>query len=458
MELQQSLRDAIDRLRQIAGDDQYETLSRRLDPEYELTPLREAVERLVQAAPRTLSLLPSTVEAARRKWVESGRQVNQLTARDVRALCGDSSVATEPPFVAALASLDLAGKRQWIERLIQSYFAEWGAISDQTRIERLLRDAVFAFAGTSPRILKCVQPRFDIFSSEAHVWLATQALARQASPEQVIDEWRIPADGRLARAVHNAALEEWVRAFRNACDDKAMAEPGVAAYLQLQETLLASPLLDPALVGAALSEVVLWDHAASSDHFRAQLLDFLLSDARFGDPRLPHNSGKWSSFDSRARTRVVSWLARHDLLFFFNLVIDRDPHRRRDFWLNYIDQVEDSNVALCDEDEAKLLRATRLDQRGNYSKIVGKDGVSAFLMRFRGAKGLVFVEFSEPNNALYVHARDTFDSRFGSIRSASFDLDRDLKHRSHVDWFAHHANWQTKVRAFLAGYGIRRKQ
>jgi hypothetical protein len=348
----------------------------------------------------------------------------------------------------------LASNRQWLERLIHSYFAQWGAIPEQADLEGVLRDAVRAFAGRSAEVLRCAKHREEIFSPASPIWLARQVLSRKVTPETVIGEWKLPASGRLAQAVCNASVAEWTNSFESN-RDRGHAEIGDC--YQLLKDLLGSALLDPAVIGRALSGVILWDVTSSTGALRDYLEQFLLNDPRFGDPRLPANAGKWSALSQPAKAKVIAWLSKRDLLFFFSLVIDSDPHHRRDFWLNYIDQVEDSNVALCYEDEMKLLRATRHEDRARYARIVGGDGVSAFLMRFRGAKGLVFVEFSETNNALFVHDRERFDASVsGGIRAESFRLVGDLKRSTAIARISHMANWRDRVRTFLAQHGIRR--
>lgn len=447
--------DALDRLRQAASNDAFGRLSTRIDGDTELGPLRVEVARLAGRDSSLKAVSHSLIEEARRKWTNSKDGLDPLTSRDIRALCADPEISTQPAFVRALQrNGKLASNRQWLERLIQSYFAKWGAISSQEQFEGVLRNAVWAFAGKSPDIVRCMTHRESIFSPDSPTWLAKQALSRRLAPDAVILEWKIPAAGRLARAVCNASVDEWTKAFTRE-RDRGQAEIADCHYLL--NDLLGSALLEPASIGRALSEVILWDVTSANEEFREQLEQFLLDDARFGDPRLPANAGNWSAFSQTAKARVIAWLAKRDLLFFFNLVIDSDPHHRRDFWLNYIDQVEDSNVALCHEDEMKLLRATRKEDRGRYARIIGAEGVSAFLMRFRGAKGLVFVEFSETNNALFVHDREKFDAHIrNGIRAESFRIIGDLKRSTAIARISHMANWRDKVRIFLAQHGIRR--
>jgi hypothetical protein len=147
-------------------------------------------------------------------------------------------------------------------------------------------------------------------------------------------------------------------------------------------------------------------------------------------------------------------------------VIRDDPHGRKDFWLQYIEQVEDFNVALCDDDARRLRSSTRANERLSYWPVAGASDVSAFLMRFRGAQGLVFVEFSKSGNALYVHNAETFEQRVGGLRPyidnrtvvpRAFHLQNDLKHRTRLDKQPHHVStWRAKVTERLQRLGVRR--
>jgi hypothetical protein len=111
-------------------------------------------------------------------------------------------------------------------------------------------------------------------------------------------------------------------------------------------------------------------------------------------------------------------------------------------------------VALSDEDALRL--RAQVKERLTYSKVLGGQGTSAFLMRFKGQEDVICVEFSRTGNALYVHQTDAFIEANRSIRMMRFQLATQLKSTHTMrDRFNHSSNWQWTVRQYLARLGIR---
>jgi hypothetical protein len=156
-----------------------------------------------------------------------------------------------------------------------------------------------------------------------------------------------------------------------------------------------------------------------------------------------------------ASQKVRSWLAQRDIVFFFDFVLPdrRDEHRRKDFWLQYVDKVQESQVALCPEDRFRL--KAEVKEQMAYTNI-RDNKVSAFLMRFSGHPDIVAVEFSQSGNAVYFYDANVFRTAVGSFQQLSFRV-TELKHHSHIDKFTHYPPgvWQQRVRSFLASRGIR---
>ena len=273
-----------------------------------------------------------------------------------------------------------------------------------------------------------------------------------------MDEWHVNGSTGLGVATVNAALTRWVDTFDRERRGLGLRGPAASArYQQLMSDLIAWPVLEPARVGRALSSLLMWEEIDADGPIRTNLEHFILNDSRFGDPRLSQNAPKWQWVDNAARQKAVAWLSKQDLLFFFEFVIREDPHGRKKFWLQYIGQVDDAQVALCDEDVRRLSVTTRAQERLRYSRVVGTQDVSAFIMRFKGAGGLIFVEFSKSGNALYVHDAKVFAQAVGSIRKGTFHLTNDLKRASAVGKVAHHiSTWRDRVSVMLSRLGIRR--
>jgi hypothetical protein len=453
-----SLAEAEQRLRDVAHVS-FGSLGDPVDPDSSLRPLRDCVEELEKTQGTLAATNPSLVEAAARSWMSGNGDLRLLPDRYVRALCGEASLATDPVFVAGLAAHpELRAKRQWLERLSLSYFTEWRRMDSPEQLEFVLKQSISAGRCTSKRLDRWREGLGQVFSATAASWFAREAIASRRLPPDVLSEWFIDAGSGLGMASADASIVRWAEVFEEAKGQGA-AQSAVAKelYWQLMHGLLNAPTLGSEVVGRAISAVLLWDEIDRDDDIRSNLETFLLDDSRFGDPRLSRNSAKWQAVSEPARRRAVAWLAKKDLLFFFEFVIRDDPHGRKEFWLQYIDQVEDSNVALCSDDLRRLRASTRADERLRYSQVIGAGDVSAFLMRFRGAGGLVFIEFSRSGNALYIHNADVFQEAVGGIRLGVFHLVHDLKHRKAVGKVTHHiSTWRAKVADMLLRLGIRR--
>ena len=81
-------------------------------------------------------------------------------------------------------------------------------------------------------------------------------------------------------------------------------------------------------------------------------------------------------------------------------------------------------------------------------------------MRFRGARGVVVVEFSRPGNAAYVHDADLFDQHVGGLRASRYQVathSKGLKSQtSMLTKYNHTDSWHWRVANELTRFGIRR--
>jgi hypothetical protein len=451
------LAEVIQRMRATVGLPPTGWLSSPIDASQEIHALIDCIERLEKGATLRKEPTSSLMEEARRSWQQAGRRLDLITDRHIRALCGDPQISTDPQFVRFLSTHPkLTSNRQWIERLAESYLAEWRTMRQPDTLEALLQRAVATFRGRSERIDKYRPFGSSLFSPDAPAFLAKLIVDKRCRIVTMLEEWHVAPSGGLGEATANEALEQWIRTFEIEKRAGLSGSSAYERYRQLTTELLLSPMLETRRVGRAVSALILWDQADADEALHADLEEFILGDVRFGDPRLPANRTKWEVVDAAARQRAIAWLSKKDLLFFFNFVIDQDPHGRKEFWLNYVDQVEDSNVVLCAADERRLLAHTKAKERLRYSRITSGDEVSAFLMRFRGARGLIFIEFSESGNALYIHDADLFMKVATGIRIRGFPLGA-LKHHTRLHKVSHHlTTWRGKVRDILLKHGIRR--
>lgn len=461
-----ALLDALERLNLATAIPLGASLDEPVNVRRVCAPLTEGVERLRATLERPERAVPlATIDAARQAWEAYGPDLQTVGERNIRILCADHETATSPAFVGALAEADvLAGKPRWRDAMVRSYFHSWRTMAEPERLETLLRDAVARSRRGTARFeaLRVAAPQ--LFSVQAATVVADRAVRTGRSLDELLPEIGASRTGGFGRAVAGEVLVRWAEAF--CADGATLVEPMLLERFRMEAPVRLGDAHVPAdALGRAVNTLVAWPRTAIAEAFRQTLEDALVQHPRLGDPRLLHSRGNWDVCPE-ARDTVIRWLSRRDLAFFFDFVMEdnEDPHGRREFWSRYIDQVMDSSVALCARDALRL--RVQVQDRIAHASVTGTKDVSAFLMRFAAARHLLFVEFSQPGNALYVLDLRKFEKNLPlGIRSPFFHLRDDLKGGektrdrvdSYEDSFIHRPTpeWQYKVADYLRGFGIR---
>jgi hypothetical protein len=197
---------------------------------------------------------------------------------------------------------------------------------------------------------------------------------------------------------------------------------------------------------------------------QSALVENVHGDGRLGDPRLDGYAPNWRTMPPGAKEKVLAWLAKETLQFFFDTLVPKndDNRRRAEFWMEYakkFEKIKDFQVAVSDEDLPKI-RASRAKTIPSYSSITGGNA-SAFLMVFEGyGTEYVVIEFSENNNAAYIYSKAALESGGVMLRSNSFHLREDLKRIDDAQDRIFHRDgayerWEQKARVKLRELGIR---
>ena len=449
----------MERLRLAAVEPLTGMLGRPLDVAAETAPLMNAIEALGTTVGARVSRAPTTatLERAIAAGARHRPDVAALGPRFTRALCTHAPAIRDRAFVAGLAAGgELPKRRRWLESLVAVYEAEWRPEETADVLEPLLRAAIATFDGRSARIER-LRPVSAHTSPQERPSCSRARSDARATPGDVLARYQASLDSSLARSVIDAAARKWGADLAGT----TAASPSTLALLDYGLTsLLPEHQVAPASAAHVMDSVITWVPEASEPAVH-RVRDWLLGDRRFGDPRLPANQAKWAVLPAGARERMIRWLAKGDLLFFFDFVMKDagDPHGRKRFWLDYIDQVEDSAVALSTED-IRRLKLTVTEQLRYARATSPSDDVSAFLMRFRGARGVVVVEFSRPGNAAYVHDADLFDQHVGGLRASRYQVathSKGLKSQtSMLTKYNHTDSWHWRVANELTRFGIRR--
>jgi hypothetical protein len=427
-------------------------LSHPIDPQVELRALIRTADSL---SSKSRTFLPADEQESnllRNRCRQVEYDLSQFSKREVRILSRDEQTVLSVRFLRSVLDSVLQDSiKLRVEPLITIYFNHWRTMDEPQAIELLISLLLQKSSSSNPLIRRYRAESVQLFSPLSDTFLAREALIRREQVSLVLDRRGIGITTKLGLAANAAAIKEWLRDL-----NRAHHEPDALASLQfLVDKLLTSNVLDIPSFHSAVAAAVLSRWSDQSDLFRGRLLSFVMHDRRLGDPRLPRNAPNWASVASAASQKVRSWLAQRDIVFFFDFVLpdQRDPHGRKDFWLQYVNQIQESQVALCPEDRYRL--KSQVKEQMAYTNI-RDNKVSAFLMRFNGPPDTVAVEFSQKGNAVYFYDANVFKTAVGSFQQVSFRV-TELKHHSHLAKFTHYppGEWQRRVRSYLASRGIR---
>lgn len=381
-----------------------------------------------------------------------GFDLSKFNKREIRLLSRDEPTVLSGGFIKSVLPSVLQGHIKFrVEPLTTIYFNNWRTMEEPQLLERLITLLLHKYPSSNQLVQAYKGEAARLFSSAADEFLAREALTQHEGMAAVLGRRGISVTTKLGIAANAAAIREWLRDFK-ATHIEAHA---LSSLEMLTDKLLASDSLDLSSLHYSVGAAVLSPWSDRSLNFRDRLLSFVLHDRRLGNPRFPRNEPNWRPMDPAAVQKVRSWLAQRDIVFFFDFVLpdQRDEHKRKDFWLQYVGQIQESQVALCPEDRYRL--KSQVKEQMAYTNI-RDNNISAFLMRFKGHPDIVAVEFNQSGNALYFYDANVFKEVVGSFQQLSFRIS-ELKHSSHTGWFRHYPPgvWQRKVRSFLASKGIR---
>jgi len=394
------------------------------------------------------------------KWRLERYDFGKLDSREKRTLCVSPQTAMRTEVVQCLERFPEA-----LERLItfngfvHTYFTCWRDMENPERVEGLIRGMLAPTRiQRKSRALEAWRNSSFLFSPEAAQRLADAAVTGRKTSRQVCEDVYIDPSTGLAIQVQRCAAKSSVK--RLIARQSSISESEAATEFRwIVQSFLGNDL-DALTYRSIMAELIMSKLPDSLLEFQRSLVGVIHDDERLGDPRLAGNGPGWRTMPQDAKERLLSWLAKDTLQFFFDTLVPlNDENRRRaGFWLQYAKKqgkIKDFQVAVSDDDIGRII-ASRARTIPSYSKVTaGK--TSAFLMVFEGyGTEYVIAEFSETGNAAYIYTRKTFESGAIRLRSKSFDLMGALKRRSRAtDRIIHIGSWEPKARRILSDLGIR---
>lgn len=406
-----------------------------------LEALEATIESLGKAKPSKRLRCPSEYLI---EWQQVSRGENiELSSRVLRYLCWQAEISAHRDFHKYLRERKIEIGARSMQGLIWSYHTRWSDSDTQEWLVTILREGLHAYRGPNRMLAKWRQSIHLIIGRTAPNALAMWIKESTYSPKKAAAEWGIDEQS----AFFLETMKSLLRVIR-----PGMGRNNELCLFMLNE-LLAWPNWTLDDYKTEIANTIM--HRDSSDaKVHEPLTAFVLSDSRLGDPRLPSRNSNWLGMRPEAKKKMIEWLSKADIIFFFEHAFPRgaDRHFRKPFWLDYVGCIAMSRPLLSRQDLAKLRSHERRTQTqvGRYGIISGNN--SAFILDFGE---LVAVEFSQVG-AVYVYDRRNAQYVISDLFKDEPFTEDELKdkHRC-IDRIRHVNGWEHDMRNLLATYGIR---
>jgi hypothetical protein len=427
------VQNALTRLRAMSDVGFDGTLLVPPDPDRLLAGFREALRRIGAKADQTSSTPPATedVDALWEQWQRS-RRLEGFTRRQLRALCWDRRAAGDNEFVRRLESDGLLPQKTNLLRGLWFAHQQFWRLPTAGRIEQLVQLSAQSPQGAAPWIEAIMRtPR--VASADAPAALGSLIGTDPAIVRRLFDQAWL---GRVIKTLWNESVD-------------AVFNPGTE---QLMHPDVASP--DVFREGVEL----LLAATETAPRIKDGTAKWVVGDLRLGHPHRIANAGNWAGFSDKSRQIAVRLIASKEIADFFDVLMggSADTQNRKAFWLAYANSLQLVNhVVACDYYDLRKLRQRWGKEHGGASWLTdAPQEHSAFIIHFRGKIDLVAVEFSKPNNAMYLYTMEQFERHVGTFSATRFGFHK-LKNTVHsLRRMNHVAGWGSSFSSELAASGI----
>jgi hypothetical protein len=415
--------------------------------QYQYEPRLERLQHVVESLGLTTTARPPRgTNEYLRDWQQYLADPQQrLTPRALRYLCWEPQVATASRFQDCLDQSIGDPSTRMLQGLVRSCHACWSPTFAAGGVARRVQQRLGKYEGPHRVLARWREHREMLLGPQGHCLCADSLLTAQVSVKKYCEAWALEESSQYVLE----AIRHAVRVCQEHLEDRGV----LRTYLLT--TLLpwaGWPVQD---FHTAVGATILHPLTARAPELQEGLTKLVLQDARLGDPRLPGNIKNWLGIQE-ARQRLLQWLSRADIHFFFEHVLPKgtDPQGRKTFWLKYVSRVLMSRPLLNRDDEARLRVAMQSlpEQVGHFGHMRGGEP-SAFLLDFGP---VVVVEFSRVGNACYLYEQTEAAKVIPDFWTQELFITDRLKNRPMAkETIAHREGWQTTLTHLLARYGIR---
>lgn len=413
---------------------------------YDFPQLRTATGELGETGAAVM--VENLSEELRRKFDRFAAGENGFfSAKEFRKLCWSPDVVGTEAFRRKMLDPNtFPFTTSAVRGLLYCYHARFDELKYDGTLAQFLVWHIARYARSNARFLDWERQRDCILGPDAPSRFGEYAAEQGCATEKALTQLRLcnttPFANRAAYAVAMAYLWRLDRLDTDGID-------------RLMTEILPSSLILREDFCNLVATLILAEHCERERSIQERVLDFVLRHDSLGDPRI--RAEHWLGISDAARQRIIQWISREDILFFFELLIrDReDKHGRKEFWLEYIEHISRSRALVSPLDRSRnAVRLQELEDKGRtYGDLSGTQNVSAFVLDF-GA--LVVVEFSQVGNACYIYTRENFDRILKEFWSSNVSFGRLKSMNAAHTRITHTRGWQSEARGVLAQHGIRR--
>lgn len=415
-----------------------------VDPEKQLLRLAAVVLELGEPArPRPAKCPPDYL----RGWqLYLQHSAEPPARRAINYLCWEPDIAVQSAFLDILTSGSDVTARA-IQGLLRSVHRKWRMVHKDHRILEKVASIIKDYSGRSRIVVRLREATPLLLGPDSTNRVGKELIARREDWKAWAGNWGLEPGTEFGLAVMESTVAL-------GCTHTAAADDRVQEFLV--SIVLSSPYWPPSNFKAAVQDVLLAQAASGPQAARDRLKQFILSDNRLLDPRLPRNSTNWTGISETAKATFIQWLSKDDIELFFNHVLHgarEDPHHRKPFWLTYLKQVVRSRPLLDSQAESRWLAGSDSKRSRNYGLMDNSSLTSAFLLDFGR---VTVVEFGQVGNAAFVYSSKSFSLIVDNFWSQGRFKSTELKRKDLcIARVIHKPGWQDEMRGFLAQYGVR---
>lgn len=413
-----------------------------------LVRLKEAARAV--AAPRTPKPPADTMEALQRwKSALSSGMTETLSRRDLRQLTWEPEAVFDARFQGVLercwAGMPLSSRT--MQALVRSFHKGWTPACEGERTAKWLRLLLGGDVRESEAIRKWKRDSAVVLGPGGRDALALKILAEDRPVAEVATRWGIDDHTPYFEAAVSQRAVPWAI-------DPQYRGPGLE---KLFSRLLpwARKVVSEARFKELVSTVILDDRFANEGPDLVLLKAYVLGAEGLGDPRLPANRARWTGVSDQARTRVLHWLTKADIVMFFETILpdSMDKHGRKPFWLRYHDSILTSRPLLTFADRFRVgLHFRGREDELQHLGTVYKQASSAFFLLF---PDVLIVEFAVAGCAYFYTGENRRKLEREMWRSAPFSTAELKNMDGSREAIPHTQGWENRMASALARFGVR---